>query len=92
MSRYLFAWRGRREWRRWQCPDCHNPFGAEATLREFRRRRDHLGMKSELSAGAVVHCSRCGRDFWFTWRGHPIGWDSIHQFFEIVDRARWSEL
>src|SRR5437899_905526 len=91
MSRYVFAWRGRRNWRRWQCPDCHQPFGAEATLREWRRRRD-VGIKSELSARAVVRCSRCAGDYWFIWRGHLIGLDSTHRSFEIVERARWSDL
>ena len=90
LSRYAFAWRGRLEWRRWQCPDCHQPFGAEATVQEWRRRRDR-GVKSALFAGAVVHCSRCTRDFWFTWSGRHIQMNMEHSF-EIVERATWSDL
>jgi len=91
LSRYARAWRGRRTWRQWQCPVCHQPFGSEARLKEWRRRKG-AGIKSALFAGAVVHCSRCTQDFWFTWSGHHLQMAMEHSPFEIVESASWSDL
>jgi hypothetical protein len=80
--------RGRREWRDWRCPDCAQPFGKDARLLEWRRKRDTRAY-SALVNGPLVKCARCQGEFWFTWTGKLLPAESMKRSHEIAGLDRF---
>src|SRR4051812_1908345 len=82
--RFYRPWHGRRTCTQWLCPTCHETFGG--TVREWRC-KPGVVIKSSLFRGAVLYCSRCRQDFWFTWSRHHLSSDFVAHLFEIYGRA-----
>ena len=80
--RHVQESRGRRKWRQWMCPDCNQPFGASALLREWRRKKS-ARIPSPMHNGPVIRCARCGEAFWCTWSGRHLPTDYMQRHYEM---------